>query len=117
MIAETICLTSCGLAVYHHLGYPLALSALGRRARSRREAVGVGWSRLPSMTMIVPAHNEERFIEAKIENCAAFDYPEDRLRIVIVCDGCTDATVERARSAIERLGARGAHFEIGRAHV
>ncbi|RBP16091.1 lipopolysaccharide/colanic/teichoic acid biosynthesis glycosyltransferase [Roseiarcus fermentans] len=112
MIAEAICLTSCGLVAYHHLGYPLALKALARRQRSRWEAAGVGWSRLPSMTMIVPAHNEDRFIEAKIANCAEFDYPEDRLGIVIVCDGCTDATVGRARDAIERLGARGAHFGL-----
>ena len=73
MIAETICLTSCALVAYHHIGYPLALKALARRSRPRWEAAGVGWSRLPSMTMIVPAHNEERFIEAKIANCAEFD--------------------------------------------
>ena len=112
MIAETICLASCGLAAYHHLGYPLALKALARPGRLRSEASGAGWSRLPSMTMIVPAHNEERFIEAKIANCAEFDYPEDRLKIAIVCDGCTDETVERARAAIERLGARAGQFAL-----
>ena len=112
MIAESLCLASCGLVAYHHLVYPLALKALARRSGSHREAIRVGWSRLPSMTLIVPAHNEARFIEAKIENCAAFDYPAGRLRIVIVCDGCTDATVERARAAIERLGEGAARFEL-----
>ena len=114
MIAELICLASCGLVAYHHLGYPLALKALANRARSRSlaESVRVGWSRLPSITMIVPAHNEERFIEAKIENCAGFDYPAGRLKIVVVCDGCTDSTVERAEAALARLGDRAGLFEL-----
>jgi lipopolysaccharide/colanic/teichoic acid biosynthesis glycosyltransferase len=112
MIAETVCLASCGLVAYHHLVYPLALKALARRSDAHAEPVRVGWSRLPSMALIVPAHNEERFIEAKIRNCAGLDYPAGRLRIVIVCDGCTDATVERARAAIDRLGEKAGRFEL-----
>ena len=114
MLIEIVCLASCGLAAYHHLGYPLALKALANRSRrhSQAESVRVGWSRLPSITLIVPAHNEERFIEAKIENCAGFDYPEGRLKIVVVCDGCDDATVERARAALAKLGDKAGLFEL-----
>jgi len=112
MLAETLCLTSSALVAYHHVGYPLALKALARRAEPGPQAPEDDESRLPSVTMIVPAHNEERFIEAKIANCAELAYPADRLRIVIACDGCTDATVERARQAIDRLGARADLFEL-----
>ena len=112
MIAETVCLVSCGLVAYHHLGYPLALKALARKAPSPSNGAGLDRSGLPSMTMIVPAHNEERFIAAKVRNCADLDYPEGRLKIVVVCDGCTDATVKRARAALESLGERAGRFEL-----
>jgi lipopolysaccharide/colanic/teichoic acid biosynthesis glycosyltransferase/GT2 family glycosyltransferase len=110
MIIETLCVASLGLVAYHHIGYPLALKALARRVRSQEKPSEIGWARPPSATMIVPAHNEERFIEAKIANCARLDYPA--LRVVIVCDGCTDATVERARMAFARLGEGAERFVL-----
>ena len=44
--------------------------------------------------MIIPAHNEERHLPAKLANLAALEYPKDRLEILFVSDGSTDATNE-----------------------
>ena len=52
---------------------------------------------MPSVSLVIPAHNEEPVIAAKIANCLSLDYPRDRLEIVIVSDGSTDRTVEEAR--------------------
>jgi cellulose synthase/poly-beta-1,6-N-acetylglucosamine synthase-like glycosyltransferase len=49
---------------------------------------------LPSVTMVVAAHNEEEVIEAKIRNFLAIDYPPDRLFLWIGSDGSTDGTNE-----------------------
>ena len=53
----------------------------------------------PSVTLIVPAYDEEETIAAKVANALALDYPRERLRIVVASDGSTDATAERARAA------------------
>ena len=52
---------------------------------------------MPSVSVVIPAHNEEPVIAAKIANCLSLEYPRDRLEIVIVSDGSTDRTVEEAR--------------------
>jgi cellulose synthase/poly-beta-1,6-N-acetylglucosamine synthase-like glycosyltransferase len=52
---------------------------------------------LPRITLLIAAYNEEGFIEEKIKNTLALDYPADKLSIFIVTDGSADRTVERAR--------------------
>ena len=44
------------------------------------------------MSLIIPAHNEERRLRDKLANLAALDYPPDRLQVVFVSDGSTDGT-------------------------
>jgi cellulose synthase/poly-beta-1,6-N-acetylglucosamine synthase-like glycosyltransferase len=56
---------------------------------------------------VVPVHNEAGVIAAKIENLAALDYPEDRLAVAIVLDGCTDGTEAAAAAALQRIGSPG----------
>jgi len=50
-------------------------------------------TRLPSMTVLIPAYNEEAVIEARILNLLKQDYPNDLLEIVVVSDMSTDNTV------------------------
>jgi len=54
---------------------------------------------LPSVSLIVPAYDEEEVIAAKIANALALDYPRELLQLIVASDGSTDATAERARSA------------------
>ena len=80
------------LVAYTYLLYPavvfLASSAarLWPRVRVAREAGS------PSVSLIIPAHNEERHLPAKLANLAALEYPKDRLEVLFVSDGSTDAT-------------------------
>ncbi len=87
---------SAGLLVYTHLGYPLLLAALVRFRRvsnPRSKAV------TPTVSLIVPAYDEEDVIAAKVANALALDYPRDRLQLIVASDGSSDATAERARAA------------------
>ena len=52
---------------------------------------------LPVVTILIAAFNEENFIEEKIKNTLALDYPADKLSILIVTDGSTDRTPEMVR--------------------
>lgn len=47
---------------------------------------------LPSVTVVIPAMNEEDVIERTIRACAAVDYPNDRYEIIAIDDGSTDGT-------------------------
>lgn len=46
----------------------------------------------PSVSIIVPCHNEEKTVRATAESLKALDYPKDKLTIVLVNDGSTDGT-------------------------
>jgi cellulose synthase/poly-beta-1,6-N-acetylglucosamine synthase-like glycosyltransferase len=47
--------------------------------------------------VIIPAYNEERWIDRKIEDTLALDYPPERRQIIVASDGSTDRTVEIAQ--------------------
>lgn len=49
----------------------------------------------PTVTLLIAAYNEENYIEKKIENCLALDYPKDKLEIVFVTDGSNDSTPQK----------------------
>jgi len=112
MLLESLAVTTCGLVVYHHALYPLALKALASKKHLPPASPPCDMANAPTLTLVVPAYNEENFIAAKIRNCAELDYPADRLQIVIVCDGCTDETVERARAEILTLGGEATRFKL-----
>jgi cellulose synthase/poly-beta-1,6-N-acetylglucosamine synthase-like glycosyltransferase len=83
------------LVAYTYLLYPAVLflaSSATRLWPGRRIAPAAG--ALPAVSMIIPAHNEERRLPAKLANLAALEYPKDRLEILFVSDGSTDATNE-----------------------
>jgi cellulose synthase/poly-beta-1,6-N-acetylglucosamine synthase-like glycosyltransferase len=81
------------LVAYTYALYPAVLFLVSSATRlSRRGAVGAGAPPLPAVSMVIPAHNEERHLPAKLANLAALDYPRDRLEVLFVSDGSTDAT-------------------------
>src|SRR5438128_3153388 len=52
---------------------------------------------LPSATLVVPAHNEASGIDRALAAIEALDYPTERLSVVLVDDGSTDATARQMR--------------------
>jgi len=94
------------LILQTYVGYPVGiyLKSKGRK-EEEEDQLGdeVSDSELPSITVLIPAHNEERWIARKIENVLALTYPRDRLQVLVASDGCTDQTV----SISEQYAARG----------
>lgn len=91
---------SAALIVYSYAGYPavLALLTRGKSRDAAPESDGATPRDLPTVTLIVPACNEERWIARKIENSLALDYPRERLEIIIASDGSDDRTVAIAQN-------------------
>src|SRR4051812_38508485 len=79
---------SLGALVWTHAAYPVAVAAAARLCsrpiRKRDE--------LPSVTVVVAAHDEEAVIERRLENLLALDYPPDRLELVVASDASADPT-------------------------
>ncbi len=94
------------LVIYHHLGYPLILRWLQKykkahvvkiKSPARCYADTVSDATLPTVTIVISAYNEQQWIAEKIRNLSILDYPTERLKIIIACDGCTDKTVAIAK--------------------
>jgi lipopolysaccharide/colanic/teichoic acid biosynthesis glycosyltransferase len=105
---ELIALLSCAAMAYHHAAYPLLLHALARKTALEPAVQPPMDAAQPDVTILVPAYQESRRIREKIRNLAALDYPHDKMRIIIACDGCTDPTAQNARDAVSALNASGA---------
>lgn len=73
---------------YVYFGYPLLLLLLARLRPRPVSATGAK----PSVTILVPAYNEEGVIGEKVGNCLALDYPPELLEVLVVSDGSTDRT-------------------------
>lgn len=56
---------------------------------------------LTIISVIIPAHNEQDYLGATLDALNRQDYPE--YEIVVVANGCTDATVEAAQEKCHRL--------------
>jgi cellulose synthase/poly-beta-1,6-N-acetylglucosamine synthase-like glycosyltransferase len=56
-------------------------------------------SRLLRFDIIVPAHNEALGIAATVRNLRQVDWPQDRFRVLVVADNCSDETAAAAASA------------------
>jgi cellulose synthase/poly-beta-1,6-N-acetylglucosamine synthase-like glycosyltransferase len=50
------------------------------------------FSKWPSVSVIIPAHNEEENISQTIESVLNLDYPKNKLEVIVVNDGSTDRT-------------------------
>jgi glycosyltransferase involved in cell wall biosynthesis len=79
---------SLGGIAWTHAGYP-ALAAVAARLRPRpvRKA-----EITPTVTLVVPAYNEEAVIRRRLENLLKLDYPAEQLAVVVSSDGSDDAT-------------------------
>jgi len=58
----------------------------------------------PDVTVVVPALNAEQWIGDALSSVVAQTYPQDKLEVVVIDDGCTDRTVEEARQVLAPSG-------------
>lgn len=85
--------------VYTVVVFPLVVLGRGRFRPRPHVEVEVDDQDVPSLTLIIAAHNEEADLPPKLANVLACDYPAERLEVIVASDGSTDRTVELARAA------------------
>jgi cellulose synthase/poly-beta-1,6-N-acetylglucosamine synthase-like glycosyltransferase len=79
MIAYQLILTFAGY--FHHL----------RSSKERREIDKVPFD-FPKVSILIPAHNEEKVIENTLDSILAFDYPREKIEVIVINDGSQDRT-------------------------
>jgi len=86
----------CNFAYLAMLAIALKTSAAHQR---RLESHHLGWIKqtplVPPITIIAPAHNEEKSIRVAVRNLLDIDYPE--FELLVVNDGSSDRTFEEIR--------------------
>jgi len=57
---------------------------------------------LPSVSILIPALNEEKVIGHTIETLLKCDYPRDKMEIIVIASGSTDKTVDTCKKYSSR---------------
>lgn len=91
MIIETLIYISIYLGLFVMVFYILSYFS-----NPPREFKKIPDTKLPSITIIVPAWNEEEGIGKTIQSLLQIDYPKKKLEIIVVDDGSCDKTYEEA---------------------
>jgi cellulose synthase/poly-beta-1,6-N-acetylglucosamine synthase-like glycosyltransferase len=90
--AELVLWTALAIVAYCYAIYPPLIWACSRLFGRGRAAPQVAEQDLPTVTLLIAAHNEESWIQDRIENALQMDYPADKLEILVASDGSSDAT-------------------------
>ena len=83
------------IVVYTYVGYGIVIYLLvfvKRLATKAKPLADITDDRLPEVTLMVCAYNEEDISAEKMDNTRRLDYPSDRLHLVWVTDGSNDNT-------------------------
>jgi len=83
---------------YAYFGYPLCLLIISKFKRPDNSKFTTQNSKLPPVSFIITAYNEEDRIKQKIENSLSQDYPREKLEIIIASDYSSDRTDEIVKS-------------------
>ena len=89
---------SLGVIFYAYFGYPLLLmfwKLIGNKPVMKKDI-------LPMVSVLISVHNEERHVEEKVKNLLEADYPQDKMEIVVGCDGSTDQTLAIIKRLAEK---------------
>jgi len=80
---------------YVWIGYPLILVVAARVRRFQPLSTD---NYYPKVSVLISARNEEKDIAWKLAQTLAWDYPEDRLEVIVGSDASTDGTDDAIRS-------------------
>jgi len=88
------------ILIWFMIAYQFVLTCFGyvnyiKSLREKRKIDTMEFA-YPSCTILIPAHNEEKVIDATLTAMRQLEYPEDRLRILVINDGSADRTREIA---------------------
>jgi len=79
--------------LYTYIGYPVIIAILAKIRPQKTKTVPT----TPTVTLLIPAYNEEVVIAEKLKNSLALEYPSTHLQILVISDGSDDNTPKIVR--------------------
>ncbi len=101
--------TSVGLLLYIYIGYPLIIIGLAKFFRRPIQKKII----FPTITIVIPTHNEEAVISEKLDNILSVDYPRNRLQIIV----CDDASDDHTTEIVQKFSSNGIELSEGAARA
>lgn len=83
------------IVAYTYLGYGLILLILNLLFFKKNQSTK---TENPEVSILIAAYNEEDWIVEKINNTLSLDYPAELLKVIVITDGSTDGTFQKAKS-------------------
>ena len=107
------------LVFYTYLGYGILIYGLVKLRKSIGKARSIPNNPAfnPAVTLVIPAYNERGYIENKLQNALALEYPAHATQLLFVTEGSTDGTtefIERAQKNEPRLHLMGGRDRKGK---
>lgn len=96
-VVTMVLLVICFLGIYATIWFLLLF--LQKKEEFHRQ---FPLKKFPTISVLIPAHNEEKIIAKSLHSILGIDYPKDKLKVIVVDDGSTDRTFEIARSFAKR---------------
>jgi len=101
-------------AVYSWTFYNIPVLLVGIRSHLRARNGGVRSSvktiipvgRLPTFSVLIPAKNEQLLLPRLLESLLHQNYPKEKVEIIVIGDGSTDATVDVCREYAKKSRGR-----------
>jgi len=86
------------ILIWFMIGYQLVLTLAGffhyrHSYKEKRRIDGMEFD-FPRVSILIPAHNEEKVIAYTVEAMMNLEYPHDKLDILVINDGSSDTTAE-----------------------
>lgn len=85
------------IVLYSYLGYGILLYILVKIKKLIFNEAPAPADFEPPVSLVVPCFNEADYIEDKIINSLALDYPKDKLQLIFISDGSNDDTPDRIK--------------------
>jgi cellulose synthase/poly-beta-1,6-N-acetylglucosamine synthase-like glycosyltransferase len=83
-----------GFVLYTYLVFPLVLHYLASGKKLPVAEPITDDNPLPSLSIVIAAHNERDALPAKLKSLETLDYPKDKIEWIIVSDGSSDGTAD-----------------------
>ncbi len=86
------------ILIWFMIAYQLVLTAAGyfhyQRSRKEKKTIDGTSFQFPKVSVLIPAHNEDKVIGKTLTAMLEFDYPHNKLEVIIINDGSSDGTAE-----------------------
>ena len=82
------------------IGYPISIILIDKIYPYKKEIKNYDY--LPTVTVMIVAHNEEKVIKKKLENVLKLNYPKEKLEILVASDNSTDLTNAIVKEFIQK---------------